>query len=91
MAYYGGSVTAGTAAAVLCTPGDRGVMVSNNGGAAVTIGGANVVPGVGVVMPANSGPVFFPARPDPGQATDEALHCVGTASAGVPMGYCQVV
>ena len=89
MAYAGGagSVSIGTAATLICVPSGQGVLVQNNGTAAVTLGGAGVSAGTavatgGVTLPAGqTSPVMVPTGLRPGTvAANDGLY--GRTSSG---------
>jgi hypothetical protein len=92
MAYSGGSQGVGTAPVNLFVPGEEGALVSNLGTAPVTLAGPGVVVGAGVVLAANSGPVFVPGHNVVGDASaDEALHAVQPGTAGGSIAWTNLI
>lgn len=79
MAYTQGVVSVGTAATLICTPGEEGVMVQNTGTAAVTLGGATVTAGTaaatgGITLGTAAAPgtiVFIPTGRTGGTVGDD--------------------
>ena len=83
MAWQGATVAAGTAPVPVCSPGQRGAMLSNSGTVSVFLGGPTVSAGQGAAL-APGASIWVVGNPLVGDAAaDEMIHAVAAVACNV--------
>lgn len=96
MAFTSGVASVTASAVAICACGPQGVLVQNLGSVVVTLGGAGVVSGQGVTLPASmTSPILVPGRgPEEnlaeGAADQQILYGIGASAGPSSVAFLQV-